>query len=324
MNIAIIGAGLIGQKRADNLPPGTTIITICDINIEKAAALATKCGSGIEKNWKKVISDPRINAIFIATTHNLLTTIGKEAIRNRKHVMIEKPGGTTPQDIDMLIRSHKKTPVVVAFGYNHRFHPSIQKAKEIIDSGQYGPILFIRAKYGHGARVNYEKEWRFNKKISGGGELIDQGPHLIDLVNFFGVKMKDTSSRISTVFWQTKLEDTAFIIAKNSQRQLVNLSVSCVEWKNTFSFEIMLKTAKIQIDGLGKSYGQERLTLYRMKPEMGPPDMDVFEYPGEDFSWKIENEQFFDRIIRKDLSTRPLLDAREVLKVINDVYNQNK
>ena len=322
MDIAIIGAGLIGKKRAVNLPDNVNIKYICDIDEAKGKLFAKEFNCIYESDWRKIVKF-EVEAIFIATTHNWLTPIAVETLKNNKHVFIEKPGAINVKEIDKLINTYKLNPRVVMFGYNHRYHPAIIKAKDIIDSGKYGKVLFVRAKYGHGARLGYEKEWRFNQELSGGGELIDQGPHLIDLCNYLVGSMNEILGYVGTVFWKTNLEDTAFWIMRNNQGQMAELSVSCVEWKNIFSFEIMLKNAKIQIDGLGRSYGEETLILFKMKPEMGPPDVETFNFDQEDNSWNIENKVFFDSIVKKEYSLKPLLDARYVLEVINQIYKFN-
>lgn len=323
MNIAIIGAGLIGKKRALALPKHMHLQIVCDIDPLKGNQLASEFNCRYEKKWQKVVADKNVSALFICTVSNLLSPIATLAINKKKHVLIEKPGGINVSDIKKTFFAHKKNPTVVMYGYNHRFHPGMLKAKELIDSKKYGRILFIRAKYGHGGRLGYEKEWRFKRDISGGGELIDQGSHLIDLVNYFCSPMTQTTGFLGTMFWKTKLEDTAFFVMRNNN-QMADLSVSCVEWKNIFQFEIMLETAKIQIDGLGKSYGQEKITLYKMKPEMGIPNVEEFVFPEEDNSWKVENKLFYQKIKAADYSDTNIKDALYVMNIIQKLYKRNK
>jgi predicted dehydrogenase len=324
MKIAIIGAGLIGRKRALALPKNVILSTICDVDEQRGKQFAKDFHCQYESDWKKVINNPHIDAIIISTTNNWLAPIAAAAINQKKHILMEKPGATSVLDFQQIILAQKKNPVVVMFGYNHRYHPGLLQAKEIVDSKKYGEILFIRARYGHGGRLGYEKEWRFQKNISGGGELMDQGSHLIDLVNYFCGTMETVTGFTETLFWKTDLEDSAFFILKNKKNQIAHLSVSCVEWKNIFSFEIMFKTAKIQVDGLGRSYGKEKLTLYIMKPEMGPPDVEEFTFPDEDVSWMRENEIFFDRIRKRDFSDNALQEALYVLETIDKIYTRNK
>jgi predicted dehydrogenase len=318
---AIIGAGLIGHKRAKALPKGVRLSVICDVDEKRGLEFANKFSTQYEREWKKVVEDENIQALIICTTNNWLAPIASHAIKFGKHVLAEKPGARNIEELKIVEKAFKDNPVVVMYGYNHRYHPALLKAKDIVDSKKYGEVLFIRAKYGHGGRLGYEKEWRFQKDISGGGELLDQGAHLIDLSNYFCGEMDEVSGFTEKLFWKSELEDSAFFLLKNKKNQISQMSVSCVEWKNVFSFELMLKTAKIQIDGLGKSYGREKMILYKMKPEMGPPDMEEFLFPEEDSSWSTENKIFFERIKTRDYSPESINDAKYVLEMIKKIYN---
>ena len=165
----------------------------------------------------------------------------------------------------------KKLNLNIRVGFNHRYHPAFLKAKELIKKKLIGKILYIRAVYGHGGRLNYEKEWRFKKKISGGGELIDKGSHLIDLARFFLGDLKIISSILKNFFWKMQLEDNCFLNLQNKSGSNAFLHASCTEWKNKFLFEIFGQFGKIEITGLGKSYGEEKLILYKMSKKMGKP-----------------------------------------------------
>ncbi len=324
LKVAIVGAGLIGRKRALALPSDVTLKTICDVNKELAKRFSDEFDCEFTTNFDEVLKDKNIDAVIIATPNGFLAPLSEKAIAARKHVLVEKPGALNPLEMKKILDAHRKNPLVVMYGYNHRYHPALAKAKEIVDTGGFGEVLFIRAKYGHGGRLGYEKEWRFKKELSGGGELTDQGPHLIDLVNFYIGQMPRIKSTTTTFFWNTDLEDTAFMILENDKNQAALLSVSCVEWKNLFSFEIMLKTAKLQIDGLGGSYGKEKLTIYKMKQEMGPPIVEEQSFEETDQSWSKENQVFFDRIKKGDTSNQGILDAKYVLETISEIYKQNE
>ncbi len=322
MNIAIIGAGLIGRKRALALPKNIHLKTICDINKSLGEKFAKEFRCDFEREWQKVIDDQDIQTVFVCTTNNYLAIITQQAIKQGKNVLVEKPGGRNLKELQKTYQIHKTNPVVVMYGYNHRYHPSIQKAKQIADSNEYGPVLFIRARYGHGGRLGYEKEWRCQRTISGGGELIDQGCHLIDLTNFFCGEMNQITGYTADLFWNTVLDDSAFFQLRNKS-QISHLSVTCLEWKNIFSFEIMLQKAKIQIDGLGGSYGEEKLILYSMKPEMGLPDVSEFTFEKADRSWEYENDVFFNKIKQKDYSDTNIKDAIYVMRIIEKLYKKN-
>ncbi|HEX7617718.1 MAG TPA: Gfo/Idh/MocA family oxidoreductase, partial [Verrucomicrobiae bacterium] len=176
MNYAIIGCGLIGKKRLAGLPAGSKLVVTCDTNLSRAEELAkTAKTSRAIADFRQAVVDPQVDAVIVATVNAALTEVSAAAIRAGKHVLVEKPAGISVKQIDELITHAKKHGVCVRVGFNHRYHPAFIKAREIFESGVMGELMFIRARYGHGGRIGYDKEWRANPKLSGGGELIDQG-----------------------------------------------------------------------------------------------------------------------------------------------------
>ena len=182
-------------------------------------------------------------------------------------------------------------------------------------------MMFIRGRYGHGGRVGYEKEWRFNRETSGGGELLDQGVHLIDLSRWMlGGEFTSVSGYAGTYFWDIELDDNGFMQLRTEKNQMAWLHVSCTEWKNMFCLEIYGKHGKLQIDGLGGSYGIQRLSYYKMLPEMGPPDTTIWEYPFPDNSWKLEVDYFIDCINKGVQPEGNLSDAEKAMSIIYEIY----
>ncbi|MBC8074680.1 MAG: Gfo/Idh/MocA family oxidoreductase, partial [Chloroflexales bacterium] len=180
----------------------------------------------------------------------------------------------------------------------------------------------IRGRYGHGGRVGYEREWRANPAIAGGGELLDQGVHLIDLARWFVGDFVSVSGHVATYFWSMPVEDNGFALLKTASNQVAWLHASCTEWKNLFCFEIFGRDGKLQIDGLGGSYGVERLSFYRMLPQMGPPETTIWEYPGEDTSWRDEYRHLLACIAEGRTPSGTLDDALAALRVIGQLYDQ--
>jgi predicted dehydrogenase len=183
--------------------------------------------------------------------------------------------------------------------------------------------MFLRARYGHGGRVGYDREWRADPVMSGGGELIDQGVHLIDLAAWFLGPLPDVHGVATTSFWDMAVDDNAFLTLRTAQGQTAFLHVSCTEWKNLFSVEVYGRGGKLAIEGLGGSYGVERLTWYRMLPEMGPPETTAWEYPGPDRSWQVEFAEFLDDISQGRQPSAGLPEARAALTVVERVYESS-
>jgi predicted dehydrogenase len=319
----IIGAGLIGKKRAACLRP-EQLVAVCDVDETRAKELIAQAGHGrVMESPGDVINHPEIDAVILSTRHDSLADLTLQAIEAGKHVLVEKPAARSAEELAPLLAAERGQRVCVRVGYNHRYHPSLQSARRMVDSGALGPLMFVRGRYGHGGRIGYEREWRAQPEISGGGELIDQGVHLIDLARWFLGEFPYVYGTTGTFFWNMPVEDNAFLELKTDLGRVAWLHASCTEWKNLFSLEIYGRFGKIQIDGLGGSYGHERLIHYRMQPEMGPPPSQTFEFAGPDQSWKWEMEDFEQDIALGRTPSPGLKDALAVLRIVDRIYDQN-
>jgi predicted dehydrogenase len=292
-----------------------------DVVSERALQLAAQYGgASCSSDWCEALTSREVDAVIVATTNEWLTPVTVAAARAGKHVMVEKPVARTVREIDQIITAAQEAGVQVQTGFNHRYHPGIRKARELVDSGALGPLLFLRGRYGHGGRMGYETEWRARPEISGGGELLDQGAHLIDLARWFLGDFTNIEGHVATYFWNMPVDDNAFLNLRTATGHTAWLHASCTEWKNLFSLEIYGRDGKVEIQGLGGSYGVERAAFYRMLPQMGPPESTIWEYPGEDASWQLEVADF-ERSVREGKSYGPTLaDARAVLQVVDRIY----
>jgi predicted dehydrogenase len=325
MNYAIIGCGLIGKKRMLAMPAGAKLVVACDTNLPRAEELVKLAKGGrVVADFQSAVSNPLVKVVFISTLNSTLQPISLAAVKSGKHLLVEKPGAISVAQLDELEAAAKKTGALVRVGYNHRYHPAALKAQELFRSGALGPMMFVRGRYGQGGRIGYEKEWRADPKLSGGGELIDQGVHLIDLAGIFLGDFTTVEGHATTYFWKMPVDDNAFLSLRNAAGNIAWLHVSCSEWKNLFSLEIYGRDAKLHWEGLGGSYGIERLTYYKMLPQMGPPDTTIWEFPRGDESWKIEMAEFFEDIKQKRTPVPGLKEARAALRVVEQIYQSGK
>jgi predicted dehydrogenase len=280
LRVGIIGCGLIGRKRAAALGDDELVGSY---DVDPARALEPACGSVDE------LLSRRPDVVIVATTHDRLAGLSIAALQAGAHVLVEKPAGISSAQVMAVKAAAERAGRLVKVGFNHRFHPGIARAVTEARSGAYGEILHLRARYGHGGRPGYETEWRADPARSGGGELIDQGMHLLDLSHWLLGALPLHSALLRTAYWDMPVEDNAvLLLGERSAGPWASLHVSWSEWKNLFSLEISCRTAKLQVDGLVRSYGPQRLTRYLMRPELGPPDVDVIDYPPEDPSWEAE------------------------------------
>jgi predicted dehydrogenase len=321
---AVIGCGLIGRKRVAALGPNPPVLYTCDLDAGRAAELARSApGCNAVTDFRSALGDPRVTAVVVSTLNASLAPISLAAVQAGKHVLVEKPGALNAGQLRKIQAAARATGARVRLGYNHRYHPALQKARELIDAGALGPLMFLRARYGHGGRKGYDREWRADPKLSGGGELIDQGVHLVDLSSWFLGDFATVDGHATTSFWDMKVDDNAFLSLRTTQGQTAWLHVSCTEWKNLFSLEIYGRKGKIAIDGLGGSYGVERLALYAMRPEMGPPDTTIFEYPRGDESWARETQAFVDDIRLGREPSPGLAEGIRTLEIVEEIYRRS-
>ncbi|WP_204378211.1 Gfo/Idh/MocA family protein [Tardiphaga robiniae] len=321
--VAIIGCGLIGHKRAKAL--GNARLVVCaDIAQDRADRLAaTAPGCRAVTDWQQAVANPEVSIVMIATLHDTLAEIAHGAVAAGKNVLIEKPAARNAAELAGLAEAAAAKGCLVRVGFNHRYHRALQKAYQLVTSGELGPLMFLRARYGHGGRVGYDREWRSDPKKSGGGELIDQGPHLVDLARWFLGDFAEVDGFAATYYWDMPVDDNGFLLLKTVERKVAFLHASCTEWKNTFSFEIYGRDGKIDINGLGGSYGAERLTFYKMLPEMGPPETTSWEYPMADNSWDVEFAEFLEDIRLKRQPAAGIRDAVEALHIIEKIYRMS-
>jgi predicted dehydrogenase len=322
MRVAIVGCGLIGHKRARALAD-SRLVAVADTNEARARQLAEQhpgCAAG--SHWEATVARADVDVVVVATTNQALAPVMLAALRHGKHVLVEKPAARSANELAPLLPAARAAGAIVKVGFNHRFHPALQKAKEIFESGALGPLLYVRGRYGHGGRLGYDREWRADPAVAGGGELLDQGVHLIDLARWFAGDFVEVEGHIGTYFWKMPVEDNGFALLKTARGQVAWLHASCTEWKNLFCFEVFGRDGKLQVDGLGGSYGVERLSWYRMLPHMGPPETTIWEYPGEDRSWQLEYAYFLECVRERRQPAGGLPDAFAALQVVQRLYDQ--
>ena len=316
--VAIIGCGLIGQKRAKALG-SAKLVAGADVIRERAQAL----GAFATTDWREAIKQRGVDIVIVSTTNDQLAEIAAAAISAGKHVLVEKPAARNVRELDAVIAAARQARVQVRVGFCLRYHPALRQARELFASGALGEMMFVRGRYGHGGRLGYEKEWRADPKRSGGGELIDQGVHLIDLARLFLGEVTEVEGFAHTYFWKMPVDDNAFLLLKTRDQKVAFLHASCTEWKNLFSLEIYGRNAKLHVEGLGGSYGVERLTYYKMLPQMGPPETTNWEYPGADESWQIEFAEFLEDIRLNRTPAAGLADARAALAIVEKIYDHH-
>lgn len=321
LNVGILGAGLIGKKRAGSLAAGMNLVGAFDPNKDSYEQFRNQFPTKAFENAAHLIENVgQGGLIVVCTPHNFLAPLAKQALQAGCHVLLEKPGARTLTELQQLKHEADKANCFLRIGYNHRFHPGFLKLREIVKSAAYGEIQLIRARYGHGGRLGYETEWRAQSEISGGGELIDQGSHLIDLSHFLVGPSKLEFASLPTLYWKMEVEDNAFLALTTSNGTKSWLHASWTEWKNLFSFEVFFKTAKVEVSGLGGSYGSEILTVYHMEDGLGIPTTREEKFDESDSSWAQEMSDIMNQINGLQHNGADIDSAIEVFEIIESAY----
>jgi predicted dehydrogenase len=297
MRIGIVGCGRIGERRARIASAaGDSVVLVADIDEQRAQTLARELNCSWTSDWLAVAGSPIVDAVVVSTTNNALAQVSGAALSNGKHVLCEKPLGRKAEEARGIVDAANAAHRVLKTGFNHRHHPAVREARALITQGELGTLLWIRAAYGHGGRIGYEHEWRTDPAQAGGGELLDQGIHLLDLARWFLGEFVEVSGELTTSSWPIAVEDNAFALLRTADDRVASIHASWTQWKNLFRFEVFGRDGYVAIEGLGGNYGTESLVFGR-RNQASPPTEQRWSYPGPDPSWELEWQEFRSAIL---------------------------
>lgn len=322
LRVVIVGAGRMGARRAREVVRSrdARLVAVVDQDEQRARTLAKQYGCQAHRDWEGLLEGPEIDAVVVATTHNWLAPISLAGLSAHKHVLCEKPLAMNAAEARSLVECAARNGTKLKTGFTLRHHRALRRAHALAQGGRIGRLLFIRSRYGHGGRVGYEKEWRADPAQSGGGELLDQGIHALDLFRWFLGEFSEVCAVLANTFWPMPVEDNVFCTLRTTNGQVASLHASWTQWKNLFSFEVFGEEGYLVVEGLGSSYGREKLVVGRRQPRFGVPEEEVILYGEDDCCWAEEWREFVSAI-RED---RPPLgdgyDGWQALRLVQAAY----
>jgi predicted dehydrogenase len=326
MNVSIIGSGLQCRRRAPIIIDSKedNLISISGLNFEQTRSQAKIFKCEVDLHWKDTVKRKDVDAIIICTPPSLHSEIAIEAMRSGKHVLCEKPLSKTVLEATEMLKVSLETKKTLKCGFNHRHHPAILEAKKKLDEGWIGKPLFIRSIYGICGRPGYEKEWRANPNLASGGQFIEQGSHLIDLIRWFIGDIKEVSCMTSIHYFKNQtLEDNGFAIFRAKNGATASLHTSMTQWNNKFNFEIYGEDGYLIIEGLGGTYGEEK--LIKGKRDFDAPFRDDITYfRAQDISWRLEWNEFVSAIKENREPLGSASDGLNVMKIAIAAYESEK
>lgn len=323
MRVGIIGAGLQGRRLAPAVRdhPGTEVAVVSAAHEESAARLAQRMRCESVVGWRPVVERDDLDAVVVCTPPHLHAEIGGAAMRRGKHVLCEKPLARTVAEAREMVTTAEEEGVRLQCGFNHRFHPALKQAHQWFEDGNIGAPLFLRCRYGTCGRPGYEREWRSDPRLVGGGQMMEQGIHAVDLARWFLGDFAEVTAFVGSQYWPTgPLEDNAFALYRTEKGVVASIHASLTQWKNLFSFELFGGDGYIQVEGLGGGYGSERAILGR-RDFTAPFAEEVIEFRGPDISWAEQWKEFVSAV---EEGREPLTsghDGVEALRLVRAAYD---
>jgi predicted dehydrogenase len=295
LRVAVVGCGLVGRRRAQWAAshPASRLHRVIDTHRDAAVSLALRWGAVASADWQEAVDDPAVDAVIVSTPNALLAPIAIAALESGKHVLIEKPMGCDLAQAQRIAQAAQNAPGLLKVGFNHRYHPALARARRLCTAGDIGEPINARVRYGHGGRPGYEREWRGDPALAGGGELTDQGVHVADLLTWFLGPPREAFAYLQTAVWPiAPLEDNAFGLLRYESGCIASLHTSWTQWKNLFSFELFASGGSLSVEGLGGSYGPETLVVAKRAAVAGSPQSSAERFDEPDRSWELEWDDF--------------------------------
>lgn len=327
LKVGIAGFGVVGKRRYDfiKMNENLEIVGVCDKNIIKPFF---NNDIYFFKHYKDLFTLD-LDILFVCLTNNIASEVTIAGLMNGLHVFCEKPPGMNVKDILNVIDVEKKFPKLkLKYGFNHRYHDSVTKAKELIDSGEFGDVINLRGLYGKSRIIPFDGGWRSDRNLAGGGILLDQGIHMLDLMRFFCGEFVEVKSYISNSFWKHDVEDNAYAILKDNKGRIAMINSSATEWQHKFRLEISLTNGYINLSGIlsgSKSYGEEKINYgFREEESNNGQQKSITLKYLEDNSWKEEIDEFTNSILKNNnIVSGSSLDALETMRLVYKIYYED-
>lgn len=327
ITVGLVGAGKMGAIRADCLDRSEAfeLVSVCDPD---PAHLEAHAARDRFQDYRELLDGP-VDAVFVATPNHVTSQIVVEALQRGKHVFCEKPPGRDVADVARILEAEQRSGgAKLKFGFNHRYHGSIREAKALVDGGRLGPLLWMRGVYGKSGEPNFDASWRGQRALSGGGILLDQGIHMLDLFRFFAGEFVEVKSIVTTLLWDLDIEDNAFAILRGGEGAIASLHSSSTLWRHQFTLDIGVSEGYLSIGGIvtsSRSYGDESLRIGRREPggrdlAYGKPKEEIVYFDRDD-SWDLEVADFANCILRDEpVEAGSSIDALAVMELVEEIY----
>jgi predicted dehydrogenase len=327
LGVAIIGAGNVGgiRGRVIQNSPESRVRIVADIDPAHAHDLAASLQCEATTDWRRAIQSNEVDLVVVCTPTKFHAPATLAALRAGKHVLCEKPLARSSMEAEEVIETAEARRLVLKTGFNYRYMGHVRKTKDLIAMSALGPLYFLRCRYGHGGRPDYQKHWCTDQELSGGGVLLEQGIHVIDLVRHLLDEPTHVLAETSRWFWDfPEVEDNCFLLLKTQQSLTAQIHLSWTQWINIFSLEIFGKDGYLHLSGRDGHYGPQRLVWGKRQFNHSRPEEEVFEFPSPDDSWKCEWDDFIDAVHTRREPMGGGTDSMQALRLVDAAYESSR
>jgi predicted dehydrogenase len=326
MRVAFVGAGLQTRRRAPVVlqSPDDQLVEIAATHEKPPKGLLDQLGCDWGTDWRRTVERQDVDAVVVCTPPHVHAEISIAALEAGKHVLCEKPLCRTLKEAEAMLAASRRANRLLKCGLNHRHHLAVLEARRRFERGDFGAPIAARCRYGICGRPGYETEWRADPARAAGGQFAEQGVHAIDLFRWFLGDLMEVSCMTSIGYFRGQpLEDNGMALFRSAGGALATLHSSLTQWKNLFCFEVIGEDGYFVIDGLGASYGTER--LFVGKRDFNAPFQDlVIEYRGGDGSWQAEWREFKAAILENRDPLGSAIDGVEGVRATLAAYHAEK
>lgn len=324
LKVGIAGYGVVGKRRRSfiDLHPDFETVAVCDKSFKSSGN--TDEGVKCFQTYDELLNED-LDVLLVCLTNDVAADVTISGLEKGLHVFCEKPPGRDLNDVKRVIEVEKKNPELrLMYGFNHRYHDSVKKAQEIILSGELGNILNMKGVYGKSQIISFASDWRTKREIAGGGILLDQGIHMVDLMRFFAGEFKEIHSFVDNSYWNHDVEDNAYALMRTEDGKVAFLHSTATQWRHKFHLDINLEKGSIILEGFlsgSKSYGAETIKIvYKADDESGDPRETSTRY-NQDNSWRDEIDCFAESIrTGKETEFGTSKDAFKTMELVYRIY----
>jgi predicted dehydrogenase len=324
LKVGIAGYGVVGKRRRQFIDqnPHLETAALCDQSFSEADVGSHEIPCF--EDYKRLLNEP-IDVLFVSLPNYLAAEVTMAGIERGLHVFCEKPPGRDVAEVERVIEAEHKHPgLLVKYGFNHRYHHSVRAALELIQSGELGEIVNLRGVYGKSKIISFASGWRAERRYAGGGILLDQGTHMVDLMQLFCGEFVEAKSYVSNRYWKHDVEDNVYALLRDRQDRIAMLHSSATQWQHRFTLEIALTEGYLELRGIlsgSKSYGEERLTIGRREEADGGTTREEVVTYVEDPSWRDEIDEFSDAIVNGgEVLHGTSQEALQTMKLVYRIY----